>query len=61
MSGEATIAVEHRRFGRLEVPERDVLRFDALPGFPSARRGVGAAAALVTGGGVLGRIVQSRG
>ena len=38
MSGEGTIAVEHRRFGRLEVSERDVLQFDALPGFPSARR-----------------------
>ena len=38
MSGERTIAIEHRRFGRLEIPERDVLRFDPLPGFPGARR-----------------------
>lgn len=33
-----TVAIEHRRFGRLEIPESDVLEFDGLPGFPSARR-----------------------
>jgi flagellar assembly factor FliW len=38
VSGEGTIVVEHRRFGRLEIPEPDVLQFDPLPGFPSARR-----------------------
>ena len=38
MSGEGTIAIEHRRFGRLEIPERDVLHFEPLPGFPEARR-----------------------
>ena len=38
MSGEGTVRIEHRRFGSLEVPERDVLAFEPLPGFPGARR-----------------------
>ena len=38
MSGEGTVRIEHRRFGSLEVPDRDVLAFEPLPGCPGARR-----------------------
>ena len=30
--------VDHRRFGAIEVPEGDVLRFGGIPGFPDADR-----------------------
>ncbi len=38
MSGREIVTIEHRRFGKLEIPEPDVLRFEGLPGFPEARR-----------------------
>ncbi len=38
MSRESTIPIEHRRFGRIEVPAEDAIHFDPLPGFPAARR-----------------------
>lgn len=38
MTEPQSISIEHQRFGRLEVPEADVLHFDGLPGFPDARR-----------------------
>ena len=38
MSGIENLRIEHERFGSLEIPEADVLRFDGLPGFPEARR-----------------------
>lgn len=34
----AAVAIEHQRFGRIEVAESDVLHFDGLPGFADARR-----------------------
>ncbi len=38
MSGAETVAIDHERFGRVEVPAPDVLLFDGLPGFADARR-----------------------
>ena len=38
MSAMPSVVIDHRRFGRLEIPESDVLRFDGLPGFPEAER-----------------------
>lgn len=35
---EQTLTIETRRFGRLEVPESDCIRFRGLPGFPDAER-----------------------
>lgn len=38
MSGDQTVTIESRRFGKLELPERELLRFPGLPGFPAAER-----------------------
>ena len=38
MSESERLCIDHPRFGRLEIPESDVLHFDGLPGFPEARR-----------------------
>ena len=37
MSGQDPRVLDHRRFGRLEIPETDVLHFEGLPGFPDTR------------------------
>ena len=38
MTGNEAIAIDHQRFGRIEVPSGDVIHFDGLPGFADARR-----------------------
>ena len=38
MSEAETVAVDHQRFGRMEIPADQVLVFDGLPGFADARR-----------------------
>lgn len=38
MSTEPTITIETSRFGPLEVPETDCIRFGGIPGFPGADR-----------------------
>lgn len=38
MSEAENVVIDHRRFGRLEVPVDQVLVFDGLPGFVDARR-----------------------
>jgi len=35
---EQTLTIETRRFGTLEIPESDCIRFGGLPGFPDADR-----------------------
>lgn len=38
MSEAESVVIDHERFGRVEIPEGDVLGFDGLPGFADARR-----------------------
>ena len=38
MNDAGPVAIDHQRFGRIEVPEAEVIRFEGLPGFPEARR-----------------------